>query len=115
MQTHVHRHLFGQMLRRNWGLPVPRGWHSDCRRKIENRRRRIGAVSEKSARVDDLTSVGARGEGICGMVRSTREQNLSAKISCQERATSLFFPLFLAGEPKIGGSELGELRALKTE
>ena len=53
-------------------------------------------MSGKSARIDDLTSVGARGEGICGMVRSTRAQNLSAKISCQERAASLIFPLLLA-------------------
>jgi hypothetical protein len=28
------------------------------------------------------------------MVRSTREQNLSAKISCQERAISLFFSCY---------------------
>ena len=45
----------------------------------------------KSVRLENLSLVGAPCEGICGTVRSIREQNLSAKISCQERDTSLFF------------------------
>lgn len=51
-------------------------------------------MSEKSVRLENLTSVGARCEGGCGMARSTKEQHLSAKISCQERDTSLFFPCY---------------------
>jgi len=31
---HLHWHLFGQMLRRIWVLPVPAGWHSNSGCKI---------------------------------------------------------------------------------
>jgi hypothetical protein len=51
---HARRQVFGQMLRRSWELPVPRGRHSDCRRKIWSRRRWIAAVSEKSVRLENV-------------------------------------------------------------
>jgi hypothetical protein len=41
---------------------------------------------------------GAGRHGIGGLVRSIREQNLSAEMSWKERDTSLFFSLLLAGE-----------------
>jgi hypothetical protein len=40
----------------------------------ESRRSWVGAVSEKSLRLENLTSVGARCEGVCGIARSIREQ-----------------------------------------
>jgi hypothetical protein len=45
-EGHLHRPLFGQMLRRFQALPVPSGQHSDCACKIWGRGRRDGAVSE---------------------------------------------------------------------
>jgi hypothetical protein len=47
-EGHLHRRLFGQMLRRIWALPVPNGYHTDCGCKIWGPRRRVGEVSEKS-------------------------------------------------------------------
>src|SRR5258707_14759641 len=47
-EGHLHRRLFGQILRRIWALPVPAGEHFDCDCKIWGRGGRVGAGSEKS-------------------------------------------------------------------
>jgi Transposase DDE domain group 1 len=47
-EGHLHRRLFGGMLRRIAALPMPSGWHSHCSYKIWSRRRKVGIVSEKS-------------------------------------------------------------------
>jgi hypothetical protein len=53
---------------------VPSGSTVIAVAKIGSRRSWVGAMSEKSVRLEILTSVGARCEGVSGMARSAREQ-----------------------------------------
>jgi hypothetical protein len=70
-EGHRHRQQFRQMLRRSWALPAASG---NSLIAVAKSRAEGGGSEPWSVRVENLTSVGARCEGVCGMARSIREQ-----------------------------------------